>query len=270
MKMRTLIKIVLIIPCVIASGVLSCLLDRDKKDLGGYWANLYDWSDIAEWTDPTTWPDDKLRSFVYSRQTGHPEFYQEDYSRGSPYYENTVSIRTGTHQWIELCTNDHDSALVWSEYSSSTSSYYRELESELETEKYFEFRRVYAEYPSDVILSRVHKCTYLDRSMYDAFNPTQILGVYKVRPITSSGARELIEYMWSNWMIVRYGRPVTRDLTETEAEFIEEIYYLYMIIGDWDVCDTVHLEVSRVHLDKVTGEVTWEWEAVRKVTGVCD
>lgn len=96
------------------------------------------------------------------------DFTYEKYSEGSLYYENTVSTRTNEAVSIELHTNDKAQARAWSETSSKRSSYYRDLVSERETEKYFEFKRVYARYPTDVLLSRVHKSSYfvplLDKS----------------------------------------------------------------------------------------------------------
>jgi len=51
---------------------------------------------------------------------------------GSSYYENTVSIKPTSereHIWIELCTDDKNEALLWSnnpnEYSSVTGKSYR-------------------------------------------------------------------------------------------------------------------------------------------------
>ena len=226
-----------------------------------YWAGLYDWSDLATWTDPSLWTDNKLRSFAYSESRGHPDFYQEDYGRGSRYYENSISTRMESDKWIELSTGTRDSALTWSETSATSGAYYRDLVSESETEKYFEFQRVYSENLSDVILSRVHKSSYLDRSMYDRFNPSPVLGVYRVRPISESGARELIEYMWINSRIDN-GRPLSRGMEESEVSFTEEIYYSYTVGGDWGTC-------ALVRVDKTTGEVTKEAEELREVNGVC-
>lgn len=245
--------------------------DGDGIDGPGreYWASLYDWSDLATWTDPSLWTDNKLRSFAYSGSRGHPDFYQEDYERGSPYYENTVSTRMESDKWIELSTGTRDSALSWSETSAASSAYYRDLVSESETEKYFEFQRAYSENPSDVILSRVHKSSYLNRSMYDRFNPSPVLGAYRARPINESGAHELIEYMWINSGIVAYGRPLSRGLEESEASFTEIIYYSYTIGGDWGTCDAIVLGRALVRVDKTTGEVTNEVEELREVNGVC-
>jgi len=254
------------------ANISACSQDGRSGIVGPndeYWADLYDWSDPGIWTDPSQWSDNKLRSFAYSGVRAIPGFYQEDYSRGSPYYENTISTRMESGKWIELSTSTRDSAFALSETSSITSAYYRDIESESETEKFFEFRRVYSENPRDVILSRVHKRSYLDRSMHDRLHPSPVLGVYKERPITEIGAQELIEYMWVNSRIISYGRPLSRGLEETKSSFVEEIYYSYSVGGDWGICDMVVLGRALVRVDKVTGEVTSEVEELREIDGVC-
>ena len=233
------------------------------------WASLYDWTDLATWTDPTDWPDDKLRSYAYSRVCAHPEFYAENQSGGFRYYENTISTRTESDKWIELSTDNRDSAYTWSEISAATGAYYRTLESERETEKFFEFRRVYSENTSDIMLSRIHKSSYLDRSMYDRYHPSDILGIYQVEPIVGSEVQELIEYMWKTCRLVDYGCPLTRYFTENDSSFEEEIYFSYTIGGDWGICDTIVLGRSIVRVAKVTGDVTLSVEHLREISGAC-
>lgn len=259
----------LLLLCALAPGCADDDRDGIVGPGPGHWARLYDWTEPETWTDPARWPDDKLRSFAYSTSAGHPDFYREDPDRGSPYYENTISTRREADKWIELATDNRDSALAWSERSARTGAYYRDLVAETETEKYYEFRRVYAANPRDVILSRVHKSGYLDRSMFDRLHPSPVLGVYGPRPIDAARARELIEYMWVNSRIVDFGRPLSRELTESATGFAEEIYYSYTIGGDWGLCDTIVLGRAVVSVDRTGGEITAEVEELREVTGVC-
>lgn len=95
---------------------------------------------------------------AYSKTYMYPAGFnfQQNFD-GSLYYENTISIRASQTSLVELDTNDKQQAKDWSETSSSTSAYYRELVAERETEKYFEFKRVYSVNAKDVILSRVIK-----------------------------------------------------------------------------------------------------------------
>ncbi len=234
-----------------------------------YWAGLYDWSDISVWDDPGNWPDDKLRSFAYSGIAAHPDFYSEDLNGGFRYYENTISIGTESDKWIELSTDTRDSAYTWSEISANNGAYYRTLESERETEKFFEFRRVYLERPTDIMLSRVHKTSYLDRSMFNRFSSSDTVGVYNIRPILGSEAQELIEYMWKTCRLVDFGRPLTRNFSESDSGFEEEIYFNYTIGGDWGICDGVVLGRAVIRVDKNSGAVTRFVEELREIDGVC-
>jgi hypothetical protein len=98
--------------------------------------------------------DEEILQLVYSTFKVPINFYQEDVGSAGIYYENTLSIlpldqRTGHAS--ELSTNSHDQALAWSESSSVHSSYYRTLQSEMETYKYFQFRRLYQDHPTDVL-----------------------------------------------------------------------------------------------------------------------
>src|SRR6266446_7909691 len=81
---------------------------------------------------------------VYSSYKFPKGFYEEDLQGGAIYYENSVSIKPLSQRqphWFELSTNDRDQAFAWSESSAVNSAYYRQLQSETQTEKYFEFRR---------------------------------------------------------------------------------------------------------------------------------
>ena len=98
-------------------------------------------------TEPVNLTDDELYNLAYSDWKWPDNFYSEDSLEGSIYYENTVSIKPlGEREniWIQLCTDNIDTAREWSELSNNYSSYYRELVSEKETEKYYEFKRIYS------------------------------------------------------------------------------------------------------------------------------
>jgi hypothetical protein len=119
------------------------------------------------------------------------------------------------------------------------------------------------------MLSGVHKSSYLDRSMFDRFHPSPVLGVFRLRPIDEANARELIEYMWANSRIVDFGRPLSRGLVESETEFAEEIHYCYNVGGDWGTCDSIVLGRAVVRIDKTTGAITCDVDEVREIKGMC-
>jgi hypothetical protein len=98
--------------------------------------------------------------------------------------------------WFELCTDAHDEALAWSETSTISRRSYPMLISERETEQFFEFtRRNDDEFPTTTGLSRVHKCSDLDRSMFDLRHPGEVVGIFHLRPVILATVHRLIEYL---------------------------------------------------------------------------
>ena len=218
-------------------------------------------------TDPYSWSDNEILGAVYLHW--YPDdFYREDYSRGHPYYENTISIRADDEHWIELNTADFEQAELWSEMSAQNSAHYRELDSARVTEKYYEFRRVYEERPTDVILSRIHRTSYLVRSMFDRLHPTDMIGVFIQRPVTADAVRELVEYMWANRMI-EYGNPLASQISECEGTFCCTILHAALVGGDWGLCDQIYLREAIVRVDAETGAVTFDVIEIRTIEGTC-
>jgi hypothetical protein len=223
-------------------------------------------------TDPYQWDDDRIRELVYSAYSYPSGFYQEDLYGGYPYYENTISIfpldgRPDAR--IELCTTDRDQAFAWSESSAVNSSIYYPLIAERETEKYFEFRRIWLDYPEAALLSRVHKCAYLDRSMYDRHHPSPVLGIFKKRPLTSGATTELIEYMWFSGLVGIPRQVLCSRASETSNAFVQTILYTIRLGTEWGMCDEINLKEARFMVAKRSGEITAEDRTVRVIVGRC-
>jgi hypothetical protein len=221
----------------------------------------------------TNFTDEEIKNAVYSDYKFPENFYTEDLQGGSPYYENTVSIKPldeRTLEWRELCTDSREQAREWSELSSQNSAYYRDLVRDSETEKYFQFRRVWSEHPTDIILSRVHKCRYLDRSEVDRFKKGRMLGVFNRRPISVETVSELIEYLWfiENYNI--WGFKVLSSFTVTEGVYIRHILYTTKAsYGDWGVCDHIKLVREEYDVHILTGYITFREETIRSIGGIC-
>ncbi|MEX1014385.1 MAG: hypothetical protein WDZ80_04460 [Candidatus Paceibacterota bacterium] len=222
-------------------------------------------------TDPSIISDREMYEIAYSDLKWPDDFYQEDVLEASIYYENTVSIKPIDEReyiWNQLCTGDIEIARKWSELSSLYSSYYRELVSEKETEKYYEFKRVYSEAPSDVILSRVHKCAYLDRTMFDFFNGEGILGIFNMENFTQSDVKELVEYLWfiENHKVV--GENVHSSVTEKiDGKYVHTIYSVQLLSGDIGIPDMINYVLNRYHVSIGTGEITFDKQVIKQIKG---
>lgn len=221
----------------------------------------------------TGFTDQELLELAYSSYKFPDDFYQEELNGGSIYYVNTVSVlpvNEREHIWIELCTEDRDQAFAWSESSSRNSAYYRELVSESESEKYYEFRRVYTERPTDILLSRAHKCSYIDRSSVDRFLHSDTLGIFRQRPITRATVKELAEYLHftDTYNISNY-KILSSNTVEGGATVRQEIYQLNILFGDWGMCDDISLSKVIYTVDKQTGLIVISRENIRGIRGEC-
>ena len=214
--------------------------------------------------------DEEILNLVYSAYKFPENFYTEDLDGGSIYYENTVSVKPVNQRdaWFELSTNSRDTAFYWSELSDQYSAYHREFVSERETKKYFEFKRVYEKNPTDIILDRVHKLCYLDRSMYDYFDPGEILGIYNERPLTLQNIKELIEYLIyiRNYNNNSYKvlKSYTADQQNRYVHYITDIIISY---GDWGINDKISVWDREYFIDKQTGNITFKSKLIKTIQG---
>lgn len=214
--------------------------------------------------------NDTLYNFAYYGKQWPEGFYQEDSMEGSIYYENTISIKPLNERkdiWIELCTDNIDTARTWSELSSKYSSYYRDLASERETERYYEFKRVYSANNKDILLSRVHKRSYLDRSMYDYFKREGIIGIFNKNNFNQNDVKELIEYIWfaEHYQI---GGKVYKSITEkNDSEFIHYIYEVEIVYGDFGVNDIINYYKNTFYVKINNGEITHKRELIKQIKG---
>lgn len=220
--------------------------------------------------DSTQITDENVLRAVYSTYRYPASFTREDFSEGSPYYENTISIYNMNERsnfWRELSTIDRNQAFAWSESSSVHSAYYRSVVSERETEKFFEFRRVWLEHPTDVILSRIHKSTYLDRSMHDRMRPRDTIAVFK-GVVDRASVKALVEYLW---YAENYNTSGAKTLCTAMVEGTESInYFLFhteVSFGDWGLNDHIAVYRSLFRVLKGTGTVIYTKQFLRAING---
>lgn len=206
---------------------------------------------------------------AYSKTYMFPDNF--DYEKtldGSLYYENTVSIRTSDNTWIELDTNDKLQAKEWSEISSTTSAYYRDLVAERETEKYFEFKRVYSVNPKDIILSRVHKSSYFKPS-FDKFKPSNKIGTLKINSINKETAKVFIEYMWTSYLVSYPDKVLETNIVEYSDKIRYNLKAVNVIYGDWGMCDVIEVKSFDFFIDKLSGDVTFNSSQIKELKGTC-
>ena len=215
--------------------------------------------------------NDEILEIAYSTYKMPDDFYREDLDGGSIYYNNTLSILPlgqRTSNSYQLCTDDKDIARDWSEATSQNSAYYRELVDETETEKYFQFKRVWDENPTDIILSRVHKKSYLDRSMYDFFNPGDIIGQYNKKPYKIEAVQELVEYLWFTENYNISGRKVLESsISLDQSHFICKLKEIKIAGGDWGIRDQIILFETYYFINRTDGKITISQSDLKTIEG---
>jgi hypothetical protein len=215
-------------------------------------------------------PDsDPVLQLVYSSYKTPPGFYQEELTNSSLYYENTISI-TPVHQrddtWFELCTDDHSQARAWSDSENVFGSDPRSVVAERETERFFEFTRRDASVWK--LLSRVHKCSYLDRSMFDRFHPGSVIGVFNKRPMFQSDVQSLVEYLWyiDNYDIFG-AKIVSVESVDDGSAFRTTLTEIQMSGGDWGMRDHITVYQSAYSVSKSDGTITLNKTIQRTIEG---
>lgn len=215
--------------------------------------------------------EEELLSLVYSSYKWPEGFYTEQLSGGNIYYENTLSIKPLEQRngiWKELSTNDKNIAKQWSDSSARYSSYYRAIVSEEENEKYFEFRRVDSANSLNILLSRVHKTSYIDRSMFDFNNPTEIIGKFNKTNFTKDDVIELIEYLW---FVKHYDNASSKvhrtEIVENTNQYIFRLYEILISYGDQKMDNTIKYIKYTYSIKKDNGEITQQKKLLKEFNG---
>jgi hypothetical protein len=229
-------------------------------------------SDVTVTFDSIAISDELAKNLVYSDFKTPPGFYREPLGSEGLYYENSLSILPNsqrTYHWFELSTNDRDLARRWSESTAVNSSYYRYIESESETDKYFQFRRIVSTTSNDIVLSRVHKLSYVDRSMYDFFNPSLHIATLNVRPLDTASVRAFAEYYWfthSNYNTS--GAKALATVTGVSADSVICVLYdLQTTYGDWGLRDQIGVYRKVFTASTATGNIIYSQRRLRNIQG---
>lgn len=213
-------------------------------------------------TDIIPFSDSFLIEFAQSGSKYPSGFYTENLSNSSLYYVNTVSTGINNNKWIYLCTDDSSQAFKWID-----SSTYRTLIDFTQTDKYFQAVGIDSSSLGHHILFRVHKCSYLDRSIYDGLNRSDSIGILNQRPINEKNIKEVIEYLWfiNNYNI---GNPkvLFTVYSETSGDCIYTLFVTNYYTGDWGLCPGLNVEKQVYSIDKNTGLILFTSEIIRVIS----
>lgn len=216
--------------------------------------------------------EEHILELAYSEDYTYPAgFYHEINEAGSPYYENTVSIRPLSERdsiWIELSTNDKTEARLWSDKSNEYSSDNRELISENETYKFFEFKRRNQEFTRDILFSRVHKASYFQPALNRFSISDTIVGKYNGE-LSLSSVKELVEYLWScGTMDINHSKVLESEIEEFYDHFEYYVKSILIVYGDFGLHDEIGIYDNHIILSKADRELLIKSKKTKTITGI--
>lgn len=207
---------------------------------------------------------------AYSEDYKYPDgFYFETIDSGSIYYVNTISIKPldeRGHTWIELCTDDINEARTWSELTNQYSSVSRNLISERQTDKYFEFKWVNPLHNHDILLERVHKKSYYI-PLDDKLQITDTIGKIPQSSLQTTNRKELIEYLWSSTTIGGLSKVLESDFQDTIGGNKHVIKSIVIIGGDFHLRDVIQVYENTFLISSSNGITTMRRKLIEEILG---
>ena len=180
----------------------------------------------------------------------------------------------------ELCTDDWNEALSWSETAARNSAQYADLVETGEDARYFQFGRARAGDPPILFQARVFKCSYLDRDGVDLQAGGGPAGQLNRQPADAAGLRELSEYLWQ---FTRYNNSGNVVLDSAGASTDSGLAHTIVIArlsrsGVAADCDRIDVVAWRHDLAAGSGQLThsvellWSFGAQEsgRVAQLCD
>jgi len=206
---------------------------------------------------------------AYSEDYKYPDgFYFESIDSGSIYYVNTISIKPIDQRdlpWVELCTDDINEARTWSELTDLYSSVRRNLISERQTEKYFEFKTVSPLNKRDIVLTRAHKKSYFI-PIADKFQIVDTLGKIPPSSLQTTDRKQLIEYLWSSTTLGE-SKVIESDFQDTIDGTKHIIKSIVLIQGDFGIHDIVYLYENTFLTSSIDGIITMRKRLLEEIIG---
>jgi len=151
----------------------------------------------------------------------------------------------------ELCTNDWNQALAWSEDDAQSAAVYADLVETNDDTRYFEFGRVRPGEPQFYVRTRVFKCAYLDRSSANLRVGHGPAGQLNQRPISAQELRNLSEYLWLFTTFNNYGHIVLKSSGATLDSGLSHTLIIGTLVrnGLSTVCDRIDVMGWRHNVD---------------------
>ena len=174
--------------------------------------------------------DLQIAALLYSDAERTPPGFYADTAPPVATYVATFHLKNtdvaAASQQHELCTDDWNDALSWSEAVASSAATYSDLVATESNTRFFEFGRVPRGEDGAYLRARVYRCSYLDRASVDLLAPGAEAGQLNRRPLTGADLRELSEYLWLFTTYNNFGNAVLRSSGSSTSDQLEHTLHL--------------------------------------------
>ena len=220
-------------------------------------------------TRPVTQSDLEIANAIYAGAPRTPEGFYEDVAPSGAEYVATAHLKTedigatsASESLHELCTDDWNEALGWSETHAQSASDYADLVATDEEARYFEFGRARAGAPDLYVRQRVFKCGYVDRAAANLRSTEGPAGQLNLRPLTADELRRFSEYLWLFTSYNNFGHTVLKSGGSPSAATLTHTLHIASLArkGISATCDRVDVLAWRHTLDTSTGSLTLDVE----------
>jgi hypothetical protein len=209
-----------------------------------------------------TQSNNQIAALIYSDSQRTPTgFYTDSAPVFSGYVATsqlkTIDVNTNAVLQHELCTDDFNQALQWSETANSVSNDHATLTGDDSTARYFEFDRLRASTPQGYLRQRVYKCTYLNRSTVDLQASSGDAGVLNARPMSAATLKDLSEYLWQFTRYNNFGNVVLSSSGGgSNNSLTHSLVIATLTRGSSGSCDAIDVVTWKHTLDTATGELS--------------
>jgi hypothetical protein len=217
---------------------------------------------------PVTQTDLQIAQSVYGNGPRTPAgFYSDPLPSGHEYVSTTHlknadvdAAAVAPQPLYELCTDDWNQALEWSELSAGSAPQYADLVETNDDPRYFEFGRVREGEPTFYVRARVFKCAYLDRAAANLRASYGPAGRMNLRPLTAAELRTLSEYLWQFTKYNNVGYAVLDSTGSSSVAALTHTLYMGVLARDGlsSSCDRVDVISWRHTMDATTGSLQLE------------
>jgi hypothetical protein len=235
-------------------------------------------------TRPIAQSDLEIAQMLYVDSRRTPQGFYQETSPPVQGYVATLHLKNtdlpaATTGQYELCTDDWNTALGWSDQAATGAQASNLVETNT-TAQYYEFGRVRAGTPQAYIRARVYRCSYLDRSAVDLLNPSSVAGQFNQRPLTTSELQQLSEYLWQFTPYNNFGNAVLKSSGAVATGSVQHTLIIAALTNAATSggCDHIHVGGWTHSVNTQIGALTltlrplWDFGARRNagVVELCD